>query len=109
MTAGHLRIRDFELIVALHEEGNMTQAANRLGITEPALSQQLKKIERRIQTHLFERGMGVSSPLAPGVPSSRVLWRLSRHFAGPFTKRTKPNTTSPIDCESASHRFILPI
>jgi DNA-binding transcriptional LysR family regulator len=58
MTVGHLRIRDFELIVALHEEGNMTQAANRLGITEPALSQQLKKIERRIQTSLFERGNG---------------------------------------------------
>jgi molybdate transport repressor ModE-like protein len=58
MTAGHFRIRDFELIVALHEEGNMTQAAKRLGITEPALSQQLKKIEHRIQTSLFERGNG---------------------------------------------------
>lgn len=56
MTPGHFRIRDFELIVALHDEGNMTQAAKRLGITEPALSQQLTKIERRIQTRLFERG-----------------------------------------------------
>jgi len=58
MAVGQFRIRDLELIVALHEEGNMTQAAKRLGISEPALSQQLKKIERRIQTHLFERGNG---------------------------------------------------
>jgi len=58
MVVGQFRIRDLELIVALHEEGNMTQAAKRLDISEPALSQQLKKIERRIQSHLFERGNG---------------------------------------------------
>jgi DNA-binding transcriptional LysR family regulator len=52
------RIRDMEIVVALHEEGNMTQAAKRLGFTEPALSKQLKEIERRIQTLLFERGNG---------------------------------------------------
>ena len=58
MTEGQFRIRDLELVVALHEEGNMTQAAKRLGMSEPALSKQLKKIERRIQTPLFERGNG---------------------------------------------------
>ena len=58
MTEGQFRIRDLELVVALHEEGNMTQAAKRLGMSEPALSKQLKKIERRIQTRLFERGNG---------------------------------------------------
>jgi molybdenum-dependent DNA-binding transcriptional regulator ModE len=58
MAGGQFRIRDMEIIVALHEEGNMTQAAKRLGFTEPALSKQLKEIERRIQTLLFERGNG---------------------------------------------------
>ncbi|MGD0731873.1 MAG: LysR family transcriptional regulator, partial [Terracidiphilus sp.] len=58
MTEGHFRIRDLELVVALHEDGNMTQAAKRLGMSEPALSKQLQKIERRIQTRLFERGNG---------------------------------------------------
>ena len=58
MTEGQFRIRDLELVVALHEEGNMTQAAKRLGMSEPALSKQLKKIERRLQTPLFERGNG---------------------------------------------------
>ena len=36
----------------------MTQAAKRLGMSEPALSKQLQEIERRIQTRLFERGNG---------------------------------------------------
>jgi Bacterial regulatory helix-turn-helix protein, lysR family len=38
MTEGQFRIRDLELVVALHEEGNMTQAAKRLGMSEPALT-----------------------------------------------------------------------
>ena len=44
MTIGDVRIRDLELIVALHEEGNMTQAAIRLGITvwRPGPSHTLK-------------------------------------------------------------------
>lgn len=58
MAAGNFRIRDLELIVALHEAGNMTQAAKRLGISEPALSKQLQKIESWVQAPLFERGNG---------------------------------------------------
>jgi len=66
MTASHVRIRDLELIVAMHEEGNMTKAAKRLGISEPALSKLLHKIESRIQTRLFERGNGGIVTTAPG-------------------------------------------
>ena len=55
MTA-HLKIRDLELIVALHEEGTLTQAAKRVGVTEPALSKRLLLIERQVQARLFDRG-----------------------------------------------------
>ena len=55
MTA-HLKIRDLELIVALHEEGTLTQAAKRVGVTEPALSKRLLLIERHVQARLFDRG-----------------------------------------------------
>ena len=41
MTA-QLKIRDLELIVALHEEGTLTRAAKRVGITEPAFSKRLQ-------------------------------------------------------------------
>ncbi|HEY4378970.1 MAG TPA: LysR family transcriptional regulator [Acidobacteriaceae bacterium] len=51
-----MRIRDLELIVAVYETGNLTQAATQLGISEPALSKQLHVIERRIKIRLFDRG-----------------------------------------------------
>lgn len=54
--SGHIKIRDLELIVALHEEGNLTQAAKRIGISEPAFSKRLRLIERRVQMRLFARG-----------------------------------------------------
>ena len=65
MTA-QTRIRDLEFIVALHEEGNLTLAAKRLGISEPAFSKQLRKIERRVQARLFERNTGGVVATAPG-------------------------------------------
>lgn len=55
MTADHIRIRDLELILALHETGNVTRAAERIGVSEPAFSKQIRKIERRLQVRLFER------------------------------------------------------
>jgi DNA-binding transcriptional LysR family regulator len=54
--SGHVKIRDLELVVALHEEGNLTQAAKRIGISEPAFSKRLRLIERRVQAKLFARG-----------------------------------------------------
>jgi DNA-binding transcriptional LysR family regulator len=54
--SGHIKIRDLELVVALHEERNLTQAARRIGISEPAFSKRLRLIERRVQTRLFVRG-----------------------------------------------------
>jgi DNA-binding transcriptional LysR family regulator len=58
MTPGQTRIRDLELLLVLNEEGNMTRAATRVGISEPALSKQLRKLEQRLRLKLFERGNG---------------------------------------------------
>jgi LysR family pca operon transcriptional activator len=52
----HLKIRDLELVVALHEEGSVTQAAKRVGISEPAFCKRIQLIERLINVRLFERG-----------------------------------------------------
>lgn len=53
---GHIKIRDLELVIAQHEEGDFSQAAKRVGISEPALSKRLQLIERHIQAKLFTRG-----------------------------------------------------
>lgn len=58
MTPSQTRIRDLELLLVLNEEGNMTRAATRVGISEPALSKQLRKLEQRLRLKLFERSNG---------------------------------------------------
>lgn len=56
MTPDPMRIRDLEMLLVLNEEGNMARAASRVGVSQPAFSKQLQKIERRLQLKLFERG-----------------------------------------------------
>jgi len=50
-----LDVRALRLIEAIHQEGTLTAAADRLHRTQPALSLRLKQLEERVGTSLFER------------------------------------------------------
>lgn len=50
-----IELKHLRMICALQESGNMTQAAERLCVTQSALSQQLKDIETKLGTDLFLR------------------------------------------------------
>ncbi len=52
--ATRTRIHDLELVIALSEERNLSQAAKRVGMTQPAISKRLQVIERRLQLKLFQ-------------------------------------------------------
>ncbi|NGN63106.1 LysR family transcriptional regulator [Streptomyces sp. A7024] len=49
-------MRHLKAIRAIHEAGSLTKAATALGLAQPALSAQLKRIERTLGGPLFERG-----------------------------------------------------
>lgn len=51
-----MEIRLLRYFVALAEERNFTAAARRLNVSQPALSQQLQLLERRLGATLVERG-----------------------------------------------------
>lgn len=59
------------LLRAVSDEGSISAAARRLGISQPAASQQLRRAERRLGTALVERVGRSSRPTEPG----RVLAR----------------------------------
>jgi LysR family transcriptional regulator for metE and metH len=71
-----LDVRHLELVEAIVGEGTLTRAAERLYLTQPALSHQLRQVEERLGVELFARsGRGlVLSPAGERVlRASRVV------------------------------------
>ncbi|WP_171170062.1 LysR family transcriptional regulator [Streptomyces sp. I05A-00742] len=54
-SAGNLSLRQLEYLVTAVREGRLTRAAERLHVTEPTVSQQLRTLERAVGTPLLER------------------------------------------------------
>jgi LysR family transcriptional regulator, regulator for metE and metH len=50
-----IEVRHLQMISAIVESGSMTNAANKLFLTQPSLSHQLKEIESRLGVNLFLR------------------------------------------------------
>lgn len=80
--ASRLRFRHFELLVALAETGSLRAAAQRMHLTQPALSRSLEEIEGVLGIRLFSRTSRGLVPTAHGVAATRsaqqILEELSR-------------------------------
>jgi DNA-binding transcriptional LysR family regulator len=59
-----LDLRQIRYFVCLYEEGNVTRAARRLNVVQPALSMQIGRIEKRLGVVLFERNARGVAPTA---------------------------------------------
>ena len=49
-------LKDMRAFFAIVEEGNISHAAQRLGVAQPALSRQMTRLEEKLKVKLFERG-----------------------------------------------------
>ncbi len=71
-----LELRHLRAICAIAEAGSVSKAATRLGVTQPALTAQLRSIERLVGGELFRRSSNGSAPTELGrsvVRSARVV------------------------------------
>ena len=72
----------FFLVIA--EEENMSKAAERLHMSQPPLSRQLKLLEEEVGTELFERGHGrLRKETQSDIPCDK--WKYRYHY-GPGGK-----------------------
>jgi DNA-binding transcriptional LysR family regulator len=85
MTMDLKRLRYF---VAVAQEGHVTRAAEKLGMQQPALSLQIKAIERELDVQLFRRiprGVELTSASGALLADAKVL--LSHHDRAVETTR----------------------
>ncbi len=66
--------------LAVAEEGSLTRAAERMFVSQPALTKQIRQLERLLGLQLFTRsraGMALTEPgraLADGLPAMLTSW-----------------------------------
>ncbi|ODA67755.1 Hydrogen peroxide-inducible genes activator [Methyloligella halotolerans] len=76
-------LRQIEIFVRLAEIGNMGEAATALGLTQPALSHQLRALEHRLGLQLFERvpkGMQLTPSGRELIAGARGVLSATRDF-----------------------------
>lgn len=67
-----LSIMDYRCVIALHEELNFARAAEVVGISQPALTGRLRRIEEHLGVRLFTRGRQGADPTRAGHAFAQV-------------------------------------
>lgn len=73
-----MEIKDMQAFYTVVEEGNISHAAMRLDIAQPALSRQMKRLETSLGVQLFERG----SRRIRLTEAGRLLYNRVEHILG---------------------------
>jgi DNA-binding transcriptional LysR family regulator len=79
-----MKLRQLECFVAVVEEGGFTRAAQRIGIAQPSLSQQIRQLEEELGGPLIERlprGVALTAAGRALVPEARTALRAAERAA----------------------------
>ncbi len=82
-----MELHQLQCFIAVVEEGGFKRATARLGVTQPALSYQIKRLEEELGVQVLHRGQGGITPTEAG----RVLLELSYLQASLSGRRVSGN------------------
>ncbi|MFH2076594.1 MAG: LysR family transcriptional regulator [Pseudomonadota bacterium] len=103
-------MKQLRCIVAIAEEGNITHAAQKVFISQPALSQLLRKLENTLGTPLFVRDGRIVTPTTAGkiyLNGARAILNINEALAGKMQKaKTLPDRIN-VRISSALPRDII--
>ena len=71
-----LSLTDYRSVIALYEERHFARAAQVLGVTQPALTSRLRRVEEQLNVRLFDRGRGGVRPTAAGASFTESARRI---------------------------------
>jgi DNA-binding transcriptional LysR family regulator len=94
-----LELRHLRAVCAIAEEGSLTKAASRLGLTQPAMSAQLRTVERIVGGRLFDRTPAGSVPTELGkqvVGTARLVLDEVEQLVSLARERTRGGTPGPL-------------
>ncbi|MEU6646065.1 LysR family transcriptional regulator [Saccharomonospora sp. NPDC046836] len=80
-----MELRQFEVVVAIADEGGFTAAARRLHVVQSAVSSTVRALERELGTPLFDRTTHRVRLTAAGeafIPAARAALRAAEHARG---------------------------
>ena len=75
-----MKLREYEYMLAIAQEANMTRAAQRLYISQPALSKLLASVESELGVQLFLQENRRMIPTAAG-----KIWKMPKRFCPSIT------------------------
>ncbi len=76
----NMTYRQFEILVAAADSGSFSEAAQRLGISQPSLSESIRRIEHEVGSRLFERTTRSLKLTAEGRYAAAVAREIVRDF-----------------------------
>jgi len=88
----NLTLRDIEYFVAMVEHGSFARAASALGVTQPALSKALKRVEADTGLALFHRDSRPLQLTSAGLTFLQHAKRLNAEYAGAVRNVTELRT-----------------
>ncbi|GAA2781491.1 LysR family transcriptional regulator [Crossiella cryophila] len=94
-----LELRHLRAVCAIVETGSMSKAAVRLGLTQPALTAQLQRVERLVGGRLFDRSPTGSTPTELGryvVNTARLVLDDLDHLLASAQDRARTFTPQPL-------------